>query len=158
MQLLAYQLIFNEVAHNLVVEVLDGRPLDAFLDVLFLWWEKKRVQEKNGRKYICEFEILTDIFRWNTCTETRMTHFTVATYLLSLQSQFNEDLLQFLIDKVDTELLKSISLFGHKRFESLSDYPHNKSKLTVQYKWTYGVLVDVHICLVAGLTWNISNP
>lgn len=36
MQLLAHQLIFNEVAHNLVVEVLDGSPLDALLDVLFL--------------------------------------------------------------------------------------------------------------------------
>lgn len=36
MQLLAYQLIFNEVAHNLVVEVLNGSPLDALLDVLFL--------------------------------------------------------------------------------------------------------------------------
>ena len=31
-------------------------------------------------------------------------------YLLSLQSQFNKDLLQFLVDKVDTELLKAISL------------------------------------------------
>lgn len=38
-------------------------------------------------------------------------------YLLSLQSQFNKDLLQFLIDKVDTKLLKSISLLGHKTFE-----------------------------------------
>lgn len=36
MLLWVYQLIFNEVAHNLVVEVLDGSPLDALLNVLFL--------------------------------------------------------------------------------------------------------------------------
>ena len=34
-------------------------------------------------------------------------------YLLSLQSQLNEDLLQLLIDKVDAELLKPISLQIH---------------------------------------------
>lgn len=35
-QLMTYQFIFNEVAHNLVVEVLNGSPLDALLDILFL--------------------------------------------------------------------------------------------------------------------------
>lgn len=32
----SYQFIFNEVTHNLVVEVLDRCPLDALLNILFL--------------------------------------------------------------------------------------------------------------------------
>ena len=31
-------------------------------------------------------------------------------YLLSLQSEFNKDLLQFFVHKVDAELLKAVSL------------------------------------------------
>lgn len=54
-------LLFNEVAHNLVIEVLDGRPLDLLPNVLFL---------------------------------------------LGLESKFNEDLLQLLVDVVDAELFE----------------------------------------------------
>lgn len=42
-------------------------------------------------------------------------------YLLSLQSEFNKDLLQFLVDKVDTELLKAISLQEENITQSMSD-------------------------------------
>lgn len=31
-----YHFIFNEITHNLVVEVLNGSPLDALLNILFL--------------------------------------------------------------------------------------------------------------------------
>lgn len=48
-QLGAYQFIFNEVTHNLVVEVLDGRPLDALLNILFLG-ENQKTQRKNNSK------------------------------------------------------------------------------------------------------------
>ena len=43
-------------------------------------------------------------------------------YLLSLQSEFDKDLLQFFIDKVDTELLKAISLQEENTIKSMSDY------------------------------------
>lgn len=54
-------------------------------------------------------------------------------YLLSLQSQFNKDLLQFLVDKVDTELLKAIFLPGENIIQSMSDYHHSKSNPAVLY-------------------------
>ena len=60
----------NEVAHNLVVEVLDRCPLDLFSDVFFL-------------------------FR--------------------LQCQFNEDLLELLVDVVNAKLLKGVVLRDHFR-------------------------------------------
>lgn len=53
--------------------------------------------------------------------------------LLSLQSQLNEDLLQFLVDKVDAELLKAVFLPGRGEKNSghgSSDHPRGKSKLT----------------------------
>lgn len=34
----------------------------------------------------------------------------IYSYLLSLQGEFDEDLLQFLVDKVDAKLLKTVSL------------------------------------------------
>ena len=51
-------------------------------------------------------------------------------YLLSLQSQFNKDLLQFLVDKVDTELLKAVFLRGGKN-TSMWDYHHSKTNPAV---------------------------
>lgn len=48
-------------------------------------------------------------------------------YLLSLQSQFNKDLLQFLVDKVDTELLETISLPVGDTIQSISHYYNSKS-------------------------------
>lgn len=54
-------------------------------------------------------------------------------YLLSLQSQLNKDLLQFLVDKVDTELLEAISLPGENTIQSVSDYHHSKSNPAVLY-------------------------
>ena len=59
-------LSFDEVAHDLVVKVLDGLPLDSLLRVLFL---------------------------------------------LSLERELDEELLQLLVDIVDAELLESVVLF-----------------------------------------------
>lgn len=56
-------LLFDQVAHDLVIEVLDWRPLDLFPDVLLL---------------------------------------------LSLERQFDENLLQLLVDIIDAELLKRV--------------------------------------------------
>lgn len=53
MQLLAYQFIFNEVAHNLVVKVLNGSPLDAFLNILFLREDIERKELKGKLNKIC---------------------------------------------------------------------------------------------------------
>lgn len=41
-------------------------------------------------------------------------------HLFSLQSEFNKDLLQFLVDKVDAELLKAIFLPREEKHASLS--------------------------------------
>ena len=41
-------------------------------------------------------------------------------HLFSLQSEFNKDLLQFLIDKVDAELLKAVFLPREEKCASLS--------------------------------------
>lgn len=56
-------LLFDQVAHDLVIEVLDWRPLDLFPDILLL---------------------------------------------LSLERQFDENLLQLLVDIIDAELLKRV--------------------------------------------------
>lgn len=61
--------------------------------------------------------------------------------LLSLQSQFDKDLLQLLVDKVDAELLEAIPLPGEKTVQVVSYHPLSKSKfplpsaalLNVQY-------------------------
>lgn len=53
-QLVTYQFIFNEVAHNLVVEVLNRSPLDALLDVLFLrvtGYNNEERKKKQPKKY-----------------------------------------------------------------------------------------------------------
>lgn len=57
--------LFYQVAHNLIVEVLDGGP----------------------------FNLLADVF-----------------LLFGLQGQFDEDLLQFLVDIIDAQLLKRVIL------------------------------------------------
>lgn len=54
---------FDQVAHDLVIEVLDGRPLDLLADVFFL---------------------------------------------LSLEGKLDEDLLEFLVDVVDAQLLEAV--------------------------------------------------
>ena len=41
-------------------------------------------------------------------------------HLFSLQSEFNKDLLQFLVDKVDAELLKAVFLPREEKHASLS--------------------------------------
>ena len=43
-ELWAYQFIFNEVTHDLIVEVLDGSPLDALLNILFLQENQKTLE------------------------------------------------------------------------------------------------------------------
>ena len=51
---LTYQFIFDEVTHDLVVEILNGRPLDALLNILFL---------RLGTKMKMKFVILTVVFK-----------------------------------------------------------------------------------------------
>lgn len=95
-----YHFIFNEITHNLVVEVLNGSPLDALLNILFLngrtkkqgyaW--KKRPDKSEAKKQQMEM-------RKNL-------------HLFSFQSQFNKDLLQLLVDKIYAKLLKAVSLQG----------------------------------------------
>lgn len=43
--------IFNQVTNNFVVKVLDGSPLDALLDVLFLLRKVKRENKSYGTTY-----------------------------------------------------------------------------------------------------------
>lgn len=86
-----HQLGLDEVTDHLVVEVLDGGPLDPFLDVLLL-------QTSTGV---------------STCTCTLLPPSRPA-HLLRLQRQLDEDLLQLLVDKVDAELLKPVFLQENK--------------------------------------------
>lgn len=94
-----------------------------------------RVQtwEAKGRQKLC---------KGNTCH---------CCYLLRLQSQFNKDLLQFLVDEVDTELLEAISLPGENTIQSMSYHQHCTSNLCTAV-----------LCRLKtdtwGLTWNISKP
>lgn len=93
-----YHFIFNEITHNLVVEVLNGSPLDALLNILFLrtknkdTFGKKRPAKSDGKNQQMDTRKNLDLF--------------------SFQSQFNKDLLQLLVDKVYTKLLKAVSLQG----------------------------------------------
>ena len=59
-ELWAYQFIFNEVAHYLIVEVLDGSPLDALLNILFLRENQKTLEQTRRKNRI---QRRTD---WNT--------------------------------------------------------------------------------------------
>lgn len=62
----AHGLLLDQLANNVVVEVLDGGPFDAFAHVLFL---------------------------------------------LALEGQLNEHLLQLLVTQVDAELLEAVALW-----------------------------------------------
>lgn len=64
MQLWVYQFIFNEVAHNLVVEVLDGSPLDAFLNVLFLREKYNTRKELKGKRKTVDLKYLQPDSEW----------------------------------------------------------------------------------------------
>lgn len=88
-------LALDEITDNLVVEVVDLGPLDALLHVLLLQRDRNthraqtRGPDRRGWRRRQDAETL---------------------YLLGLQRQLNEDLLQLLVHKVDAELFKSIFL------------------------------------------------
>lgn len=99
-----HQLGLNEVAHDLVVEVINGTPLDSFLNVLFLHrWKTQRslhgFQGMGERRHT-----LSHIIDGWTLGSGQWSH------LLGLKRELDEDLLQLLIDKVDAKLLKAVSL------------------------------------------------
>ena len=79
--------LFDEIAHDLVVEVFDG----------------------------CPFDLLPNIF-----------------LLLRLQSKLNENLLQLLVDIIDTELLERVILENNKHLRgymiSVTDVENFKSE------------------------------
>lgn len=80
----------DEVTDNLVVEVIDGSPLDPLLNVFFLQ------RQKNN-------PILFEQNRREPCDVIR-------SHLLCLERELDENLLQLLVDKVDAELLEAVSL------------------------------------------------
>lgn len=83
----------DEIADDLVVEVFDRSPLDTLLHVLLL-----------------QRQIRGQVKTLRVKTQDREKKRVEEHYLLSLQSQLNENLLQLLIHKVDAELFESIFL------------------------------------------------
>jgi len=91
-----HQFVLYQVTHHLVVEVLDLGPLDALLHILLL----REHQES-----------------WRGSDSIPMGHvqgggigISASPYLLCLQGELYEDLLQLLVHKVNAELLKTIFL------------------------------------------------
>lgn len=75
-------------------------------------------------------------------------HLDAPAHLLCLQGEFNKDLLEFLIDKVDAELLKAVFLWREEKSASFS-----------------GLMLEAPRAMATGSapgsrahTWKISKP
>ena len=79
---------------HLIVEIINLLPFDSLLSIFFLEY----------------FFLIGNVYKFNILQRLDQSNVVQHPDLLRLHGQLNEDLLQFLVDEVDAELLEAILL------------------------------------------------